>query len=93
MTKYIKCDKCKEYNFISKDQKCNCKLFILIDEEDEKMEFYGSSEQEVALKYAERSNVDNDYYLMDNDAEIEVNGIRFSLSARPDIHYSANEIK
>ena len=92
--KMWKCDKCGEYRFDSVP-KCNCKPFTIIDEDGEKYnEIYAIDEEDAALKYAEKSNTNGDYYLMDTDSVIiTVNDKKFEISAEPDIYYSAKEVK
>ena len=86
-----KCTKCNEYRF-GNVIKCNCQPFTIIDEDGEEHEIYGISEEDAALKYAEESNVEGEYYLMNESVTIEVNSKKFVISAEPDIHYSAREV-
>ncbi len=83
------CNKCD--NIIWHD-KCDCYAHIIIDEEGEEHEIYAKSGYFAALAYAEKSNTNGDYYLMDNSVEITVNGKKYKISAEPDVHYSADEI-
>lgn len=85
------CDKCGEYRFGTATS-CNCKLFIVLDENEEEHEIRAMDEEGAALKYAEESNVEGDYYLMNETVEITVNGKRFCIGAEPDVHYSAREL-
>ena len=73
---------------------CGC-VFLeeIIDEDGEEYERCGINEHDVALKYAESSNVEGDYYLMNETVEITVNGKKFNISAEPDVYYSASEVK
>ena len=85
------CKKCREFNY--KDTvECNCKLFIITDENGEEYKVYAFHAQGAALKYAEESNCGNDYYLMNESVEILVDGKTFNISAEPDVHYSAKEL-
>ena len=83
------CEKCKEYRSV-RVTTCHCKAFCIIDEDGEEYELQAMDEQGAALKYAEESNCQNDYYLMNESVEITVNGKEFAISAEPDIHYSAD---
>jgi len=85
------CEKCKEYK-CGGVEKCNCKPFILIDMDGEEHEINAINEREAALMYAEKSNIENDYYLMNENVEISVNDIKYSIGAEPDVHYSAKAI-
>jgi len=92
----FQCEKCREFRFIEfggKPVKCHCKPFTIIDEDgDEHESVYAMDESGAARKYAEMSNVEGDYYLMDNSVNILVNGKAFRISAEPDINYNAEEI-
>lgn len=84
-----KCKKCKEYRW-SMVEECHCKKFEIIDENGDECEaIYAMDEEGAALKYAEKSNTEGDYYLMNESVEIEVGGKKFRISAEPDVHYSA----
>ncbi len=85
------CKKCGEYRF-STVTECHCKEFIVIDEDGEDHSLFAMDEQGAALKYAEKSNENGDYYLMNESVEIMVNNTKYEISAEPDVHYSANEI-
>ncbi len=85
------CDKCNEYRF--NDSKiCHCKEFNVIDLDGDNFKIRAMYDQDAALKFAQESNENNEYYLMDSNVEIKVNGKSFSISAEPDVHYSASEI-
>jgi len=86
-----KCEKCKEYRF-SNVEKCHCQAFTIIDEDGEEHEIQAMDEEGAALKYAEWSNVEGDYYLMNETVEITVNNKKFRIGAEPDVYYSADEI-
>ena len=86
-----RCDKCGEYNFMKRP--CQCEKFNVIDEDGEEHQVYAATEYFAALKYAEDSNCNGDYYLMNESVEITVNSTKFRISAEPDIHYSADEIE
>ena len=84
------CQRCFSWNIGSE---CRCKEFNVVDENGETISVWASgNEYDAALKYAEDSNVENDYYLMDCPVDILVNGKAFRISAEPDVHYSANEL-
>ena len=84
-----KCNRCNEYSL---HEECYCRLFKIEDEDGEIHEIYtNGTEHSAALKYAEKSNIDHEYYLVDNSVEIKVNGKKFVISAEPDIHYGAEE--
>jgi len=89
------CEKCGEYlNALlgGTREVCRCKVFIIIDADGEEHNIQSSDDRSAALKYAEKSNVENEYYLMDESIEITVNGKKFRISAEPDVHYSAEDI-
>jgi len=88
----LECPKCGEYRF-NTVAVCRCKVFKVIDEDGEEHAVHAMDEEGAALKYAERSNTEGDYYLMNESAEISVNGKKFRISAEPDVHYSANEVR
>ena len=48
--------------------------------------------EDAALKFAQEYNENNDYYLMDSEAKININGTDFLITAKPDVHYSASKI-
>lgn len=89
------CQKCGDFKLDSfgEKNKCNCKPFTVVDEDGEDHEVFSISERQAALKYAEDSNTNGDYYLMNDSVDITVNGKPYRISAEPDVHYSANEIK
>ena len=87
------CERCGEYNLHSATKDCGCVPFLLIDEDGDEHKQHGINERDAALKYAEESNQNNDYYLMNGSVEITVNGKKFSISAEPDVHYSASELQ
>ena len=64
----------------------------MVDEDGESHQIYAMDEKDSALKFAEESNINGDYYLMDNPCVVLVGEKRFEISAEPDICYSANEI-
>lgn len=72
------------------------------DSEEDWTEVYALDESEAAEKLAEESNVNGDYYLMNNTYPVWVRPFpwnpddkpkRFNVSAEPDIHYSVNEVE
>ena len=83
------CKRCGEYQIYAD---CGCSEFSLITEEGEECTIFAIDEQAAALKYAQRSNENGDYYLMNDSVEIYVSGKKFMIGAEPDIHYSAREI-
>ncbi len=85
------CKKCKKYRYSPAD-KCNCEPFTVINEEGDEYTVHAVDEKLAALAYAERSNMDDEYYLMNESVVITVNDKEFEISAEPDVHYSANEI-
>ncbi|MBL4621932.1 MAG: hypothetical protein JKY89_05995 [Immundisolibacteraceae bacterium] len=87
------CPRCKRFVF-SFDQFCQCKLFKIIDHEDDDEEImqYGESEDSAAEAYAKAINENCDYVLMDTSRLITVGGKRFSIGAEADIRYSINEL-
>ena len=50
------------------------------------------SEQDAAIKFAEISNIEGEYYLMNETVDITVNGNAYRIGAEPDINYSADKI-
>ena len=85
------CEKCKDYRMPSV-KSCHCKKFIIINEDDEELEFYAMDEDGAALKYAEHTNVEGDYHLMNETVDILVNGKAYRVGAEPDIHYSSEAL-
>lgn len=86
------CNRCKDFlypTFNGAVRECGCKSFTVIDEEGEEHTVFAYDAQSAALKYAEHSNIEGDYYLMNETAEITVNGKPFNISAEPDVYYSA----
>lgn len=89
------CNKCGEAMFTilgGEIEKCKCSEFYIIDEDGEEHSLYARDEDAAALKYAEESNTNGDYYLMNETVQITVNGKPFSISAEPDVHYSAEAL-
>jgi len=87
------CDKCGGYR-LDRVKVCHCKSFEIINEDGEECKpVQAMTAEDAALEYAEQSNVGHDYYLMDGSVVIEVGGKKFEISAEPDIHYSASELK
>ena len=85
------CRKCKEYRY-AEVKECHCKEFTVIDEDGEEHDVRAMDKEGAALKYAEESNVEGDYYLMNETVVIEVDGTKFCIGAEPDVHYSVNEL-
>lgn len=86
------CEKCGEY-ILSATNKCNCRLFRIIDEDGEEHEFFAFDEKCAALKYAEKLNTDEDGYLMNSSIDVLVNGKAFRVGAEPDVYYYAKELE
>lgn len=88
------CPKCGDF-FYRKE--CACRPFYVFDEDGDEHEVHAFDAYFAALKYAQDSNECNDYYLMDNPVEITVKDgdelKKFRISAEPDVHYSAHEIR
>ena len=88
-----KCNRCKEFYLSPLDaESCRCKKFTIVNEDDDDYEVWANDEWLAALKYAETSNEENEYYLMDESVDISVNGKAYRVSAEPDVHYSAKVI-
>ena len=89
------CEKCKEYMYApfrdGDEYICQCKKFTILSEDGD-CEVWANDDELAALKYAETSNEDGDYYLMNESSDILVNGKSFRISAEPDIHYSAKPL-
>ena len=96
------CDKCHtiyHYTRFNSEPvtKCNCVLYeIELDGED--YEQYAISPYDAAMKFAEDYNVEGEYCLMNEEELIVVKSpdgteTEFNISAEPDVHYSATEIK
>ena len=86
-----RCEKCEEWNFY-KDNICKCKPFSINDHEGEEHVVYAAYEEDAALKFAEKYNIEGDYSLIDESVEIDVNGTIYKISAEHDIHYRADKI-
>jgi len=82
-----RCKKCDDLLFSFENHSCT--PFTVIDENGDESEVYARDEDDAAVRFAQKSNEDGDYYLMNNCVDIEVNGKEYSISAEPDIHYSA----
>lgn len=89
MGTYHQCQKCKNWTFATG---CMCKSFTVIDEDGQELEFHAHDEQDAALAYAEETNVSCDYYLMNSEETVTVNGKKFVISAEPSVSYHANEV-
>lgn len=83
------CEDCGSLRF--NDKSCPCIAFTVIDEEGEDHTVFGVSKDDAATKFAEWSNVNGDYHLMNESVEITVDGEAFVISAEPEIHYSARK--
>ena len=82
------CKKCNEWK---RTDKCFCKEFKIINEDGDEYEVCACDERDAARKYAKKSNEENEYYLMNEEVEIEVDGTKFVIGAEPDVYYSVNE--
>ncbi len=85
------CKKCHAYIWSGNDG-CPCKPYAITCEDGEDYIVYEKDEHSAAKKYAEQSNVEGDYYLMDGSVKIKVNGNLYRISAEPDIYYCADPI-
>jgi len=85
------CPKCNKYKFSTVKQ-CACKPFTVINEDGDEYEVYAMDKEDAALKYAEKSNEENEYYLLESSVIVTIDGDQFEISAEPSINYSANEI-
>ena len=87
-----RCKKCEEYR-ISNVEVCHCKIFKVIDGDGDDHNVYAMNSESAALKFAEESNENRDYYLMGESVIIEVDGVKFKIGAEPDIHYSVEALE
>lgn len=91
------CKNCKTtYYFREQSKGCNCKKFTVVDAEGEEHIYYADFEREVAFKYAEKTNVDHDYWLMNQETDITVineqgHVYSFTVGAEPNVHYSCSD--
>ena len=85
-----KCKDCGEYVYHWENNH-SCTKFEIIDEDGEEYEVWADSEENAALKYAEEANVGNDYYLMNSEEAIKVNGNPYVIGAEPDVYYHAKK--
>ena len=83
-----KCERCKNYVF----EKCNCQLFIIIDEDEETHEVYANTEETAALEFARQYNEDGEYLLMNETMVININDNKYCVGAEPDVHYSCKKL-
>ena len=91
MGKMNRCEKCGDYSFSTDVLPHHCESFIIFDEDGEEHEIHASNEEDAALKYAERSNPENDYYLMEGPVVITINDNKYKIMAEPDIFYSTEK--
>lgn len=82
-----RCERCNRLLILI--ETCDCKAFKIESECNEMYEFYALTEEAAALDFAQWSNTNGDYYLMDSEEIIKVNGVEYIISAEPDVHYSA----
>jgi len=88
---FERCKRCGNFSF---EQDCKCKEFAIIDEDGEEHSIWSLGDGEsAALAYAEKSNTDGDYYLINNEVIISVDGVNYLIGAEPDIMYSADIVK
>lgn len=85
----FKCKKCHEFRF---DTDCHCKKFVIANEDGEERNIFAIDEEAAAISYAKIYNENGDYALMHGSIEIKVNGKKYSISAEPDIYYSAHAL-
>ena len=85
-----KCKRCKDFLFL--DKPCNCKLFVVTDDEDEEVEIYAMHSDDAAERWAIVYNQDNDYALVDDEVKITVDGVPYFVSAEPSIIYHVMEV-
>ena len=91
-----KCKKCGEYKFPNKFSNvgvCHCKVFKIIDRDGDNYDVYAMDAKGAALKFAEESNQNRDYYLMNESVVIDVDDQKFTISAEPDVYYSAEALE
>lgn len=86
-----KCEKCKEYRYDTVKQ-CNCKSFTVVDEDGESQEIQAMDREGAALKFAEKTNTENEYWLMNETTDIFVDDKAFRVGAEPDVHYSVDAL-
>ena len=83
------CGKCGDYVFAT--DKCNCRLYNVIDDEwGESVTIYAQSEQGAAKKHAEKYNEDGG--LINESKTILVNGSAYMISAEPSVEYYARKL-
>lgn len=88
------CEKCgRTIVFYPDDYKCPCKLFTVLDEENEEHDTYAIDERSAVLAMAEILNTGGDYYLMDHEYTFSANGKKFKVGAEATIEYYAEEIE
>jgi len=84
------CKKCGEYIFA--DRKCQCKGFLITDDQcgDKPFSFYcnAHSDESAAERYAERNFVTHDYRL---EWELKVNGIKMFVEVRSEPAFYATK--
>ena len=81
------CDKCKGYNLGD----CYCVARKIINEDGDEYVIHGKTIYHAAIQYAKKINLERDYYLIDNEVKITVDGRPFVIGAEYDINYSVNE--
>ena len=85
------CEKCGTH-YLDSATKCNCKKFCIVTEDGEQTIVFADDKESAALNYAEKSNNENDQYLIDSQEDILVNGNAFRIGAEADISYLADEL-
>ena len=86
-----KCEKCGTH-CLDNATKCNCKKFCIVTEDGEQTIVFADDKESAALNYAEKSNNENDQYLIGSQEDILVNGNAFRIGAEADIYYLADEL-
>lgn len=85
-----KCKLCGDYSF---DDECHCSRYLVIDSDGEEYDIYSSSPEGAAIKFAEKTNTEDDYYLMNSTEIITVDGEEFTIGAEPDVYYFAKQVE
>jgi hypothetical protein len=95
MSNFRKCEICKEFDLMDR-HKCQPVFYYkFIDWDDEFVEIRAFDFKEAAEKFGEKYNDEGD--LMNNEIEVIISDgkieKKFCVSAEPDVHYSATELK
>ncbi len=90
------CERCSNYYnraFNQNEKKCPCQPFTIFNEDGEEWGvIFEIDAYSAAIKYAEKSNVENEYYLINKSVEITVGGEKFSVGSESDINNSARPV-